>query len=113
MCNDQQIQSITVAQLEQRMNNNETFFLLDVRESHEVAICQLPNSNHIPMNLIPTYIDAIPDGIDIIVYCHHGIRSLAVASYLQHAGFCSQQLFNLEGGIDKWAKIIDNSLSCY
>ncbi|MCO6523724.1 MAG: hypothetical protein J6562_01720 [Candidatus Schmidhempelia sp.] len=113
MRNKSQIQSITVEQLHQRMNKNEAFFLLDVRESHEVTICQLPNSIHIPMNLIPTYIDTIPDGIDIIVYCHHGIRSLAVATYLLHAGFLPEQLFNLEGGIDKWAKIIDNSLSCY
>lgn len=113
MGHNQPIPTITVEQLYQRMNNNDTFFLLDVRESHEVAICQLPNSKHIPMNLIPTYIDTIPDGIDIIVYCHHGIRSLAVATYLQHAGFCSKQLFNLEGGIDKWAKIIDKSLSRY
>ncbi len=75
--------------------------LLDVREDNEVAICQLSGSLHIPMNLIPLRHNELPDDVPIVVYCHHGIRSMNVARYLEHVGF--EQLYNLSGGIDAWA----------
>ncbi len=75
--------------------------LLDVREDNEVAICQLSDSLHIPMNLIPLRHNELPDDVPIVVYCHHGIRSMNVARYLEHVGF--EQLYNLSGGIDAWA----------
>ncbi len=75
--------------------------LLDVREDNEVATCQLSGSLHIPMNLIPLRHNELPDDVPIVVYCHHGIRSMNVARYLEHVGF--EQLYNLSGGIDAWA----------
>ena len=85
--------------------------LLDVREEDEVRLCALPGSLHIPMNLIPLRHNELPDDVPIIVYCHHGIRSLNVARYLAHVGF--EHVANLQGGIDAWARQIDPSLPRY
>ena len=63
------------------------------------------------MNLIPLRHNELPDDVPIIVYCHHGIRSLNVARYLAHVGF--ENVANLQGGIDAWARQIDPSLPRY
>ena len=62
--------------------------LLDVRTDEERAICTLPAAIHIPMNLIPLRQNELPDDdLPIVAYCHHGIRSLHTAMYLEDAGF--------------------------
>ncbi|WP_392565950.1 rhodanese-like domain-containing protein [Utexia brackfieldae] len=113
MLKQDEIESITVQALNHRIEQGDNLMLLDVREPHEVELCRLPDAVHIPMNLIPNYLDQIPDDIDIIVYCHHGIRSYTVVKYLQQTGFESAHLFNLEGGIDEWAKKIDKMMRRY
>ncbi|KES17999.1 rhodanese-like domain-containing protein [Gilliamella apicola] len=107
------IKEITPLQLKQKMDSNVQFYLLDVRESNEIAICMLEGANHIPMNLIPLYLDKIPDEIDIVIYCHRGVRSLNVANYLLENGFDNEFLYNLTGGIDAWAQTIDTSMAKY
>ncbi|MWN06105.1 MULTISPECIES: rhodanese-like domain-containing protein [unclassified Gilliamella] len=107
------IKEITPTELAEKLNQFDNIFLLDVREANEVAICNINGATHIPMNLIPLYLDKIPDEIDIIIYCHHGIRSLNVANYLAENGFDTDYLYNLTGGIDAWACIIDQQMPRY
>ncbi|MCX8596302.1 MULTISPECIES: rhodanese-like domain-containing protein [unclassified Gilliamella] len=107
------IKEITPLQLKQQIDNNVPLFLLDVREPNEVEICAIAGAIHIPMNLIPLYLDKIPDEIDIIIYCHHGVRSLNVANYLVENGFDCDVLYNLTGGIDAWARTVDTSMPKY
>ncbi|WP_081907047.1 rhodanese-like domain-containing protein [Kingella negevensis] len=85
--------------------------LLDVREDEELAICQLSGCVHIPMNLVPLHQSELPDEVPIVVYCHHGIRSLNVARFLEHAGF--EELYNLRGGIDAWAQEVEPEMKRY
>lgn len=85
--------------------------LLDVREDEEVAFCSLPNHVHIPMNMIPLRHNELPDDKPIVLYCHHGIRSLHCAMYLAEAGF--DKLYNLKGGIDGWSQTVDPSVPRY
>ena len=85
--------------------------LLDVREEDEVRLCALPGSLHIPMNLIPLRHNELPDDVPIIVYCHHGIRSLNVARYLAHVGF--EHVDNLQVCIDALARQIDPTMARY
>ena len=99
------IQSLTPQQLQQWQQEQRSFVLLDVREDEETAICRLNGSRHIPMHLIPLRHNELPDGLPIVVYCHHGIRSLQVARFLAHTGF--EQLYNLSGGIDAWSLTIE------
>jgi rhodanese domain protein len=94
------------------MDEGRAFRLLDVRTDEEAAICSLPDAVHIPMNLIPLRQNELPDdGVPLVVYCHHGIRSLHTAMYLADAGF--ENLYNLQGGIDAWAAEIDGNMMRY
>ena len=109
-----EIQSLSSQQLDEILTNQpDDIFLLDVREVSEVSICHLPQSIHIPMNLIPLYLDKIPDDKMIVIYCHHGIRSLNVALYLIDNGFDESQIYNLKNGIDDWAQNIDKTMIRY
>ena len=107
------IKEITTIDLYQIIKQHDKLFLLDVREPNEVEICAIAGAIHIPMNLIPLYLDKIPDQVDIVIYCHHGVRSLNVANYLVENGFDSGLLYNLTGGIDAWARTIDTSMPKY
>lgn len=108
------IQEITNQELvEVIQSENEYLFLLDVRDTNEVEIAKIANSVHIPMNLIPLYLDQIPDGKKIVIYCHRGARSLNVASYLIENGFDETDIYSLKGGIDDWSQSVDNTVKRY
>lgn len=99
------------AELKAWMDEGRMFCLLDVRTDEEAAICSLPDALHIPINLIPLRQNELPDDVPLVVYCHHGIRSLHTAMYLADAGF--ENLYNLQGGIDAWAAEIDGNMMRY
>lgn len=105
------ITPISPTELQTLLAQSPDTVLLDVREDAEVAICQLSGSLHIPMNLIPLKHNELPDDVPIVVYCHHGVRSLNVAMYLSHVGF--ERLYNLSGGIEAWALQIDPEMARY
>lgn len=106
------IHQMTVTELKQRLEATaRDFILLDVREPWERQICSLPDAIGIPMGQLPARMDEIDPAQDIIIVCHHGIRSQQVAYYLQNAGF--EKLFNVRGGIDAWAREIDSSMATY
>lgn len=85
--------------------------ILDVREPWETEICTLPGSTCIPMSRIAQRIDELPREADIVVLCHHGMRSFQVATYLRGLGF--ERLYNLDGGVDAWAREVDPDLPVY
>ena len=85
--------------------------LLDVREPWEFEICHIDGSRNLPMGQIPARIDEFDDAAEIVVICHHGIRSLQVANYLQP--HCDGELINLDGGVDAWAREVDPSMPVY
>ena len=85
--------------------------LLDVREDGEVAYANIDGHTHIAMNLIPLRHNELPDDKPIVVYCHHGMRSMQVALFLEHAGF--SDVYNLSGGIEAWSVQIDPSVARY
>jgi rhodanese-related sulfurtransferase len=106
------IRQLTVRELKQRLDQGtNNFTLLDVREPWECNICALPGAKIIPMREIPTRAEELPKDQEIVVVCHHGIRSQQVASYLARLGF--SQLNNLTGGIDAWAREIDPKMPTY
>ncbi len=85
--------------------------LIDVREPWEFDICAIDNSILIPMGQIPAKIDTLDPAQEIVVICHHGIRSAQVCRYLEHQGF--DQMINLAGGVDAWAKDVDIDMAVY
>ena len=87
--------------------------LLDVRQPDEHALVSLPNSTLIPLGELSARADEIEDWKDeeVVVYCHHGIRSANAIAQLRAIGFMN--LHNLSGGIDRWTTEIDPRLPRY
>jgi adenylyltransferase/sulfurtransferase len=106
------IPQITVQQLKAKQDAHENFFLLDVREPHEVPIASL-GAPLIPVGSLEARIAEIPVAKDaeIVVHCRSGARSQKAAVILKNHGFTNVQ--NLAGGILEWADKIDPSLPEY
>ena len=85
--------------------------LLDVREPWEFERCHIEGSKLIPMQEVPSAIQELDPDEEIVVVCHHGIRSRAVANYLVQNDFSN--VINLSTGIDGWARDIDVSMPIY
>src|SRR5688500_7595129 len=85
--------------------------LVDVREQWELEICNLPESVRIPMNTIPSRQQELGRDVETVVMCHHGGRSMQVASFLEQSGFT--KIYNLSGGIDAWAREVDPTMATY
>ena len=94
-----------------RLAKGEPTVVLDVREGWEVEVAALEGSTHIPMAEVPRRHGELPRDRDLVVLCHHGMRSAMVAEYLRSAGF--DRVINLTGGIDRWSVAVDRSVSRY
>jgi sulfur-carrier protein adenylyltransferase/sulfurtransferase len=103
--------NMTVDDLKKRLDRGDRPFLLDVREPFEHQIAALAGSVLIPMGELASRQQEIDPDDEIIVYCHHGIRSANVTSFLRHHGFTRAR--NLQGGIDRWAIQVDPSMTRY
>ncbi len=106
------MQQMTVRALRERLAQpGEPPLLLDVREGWELNICALPGSTHLPMGQIPARLQELDPQRETVVVCHHGVRSLRVAYFLASHGF--SKLYNLQGGVDAWAREIDPAMHKY
>ena len=85
--------------------------LLDVREPWEFEICHIKGSINIPMGQIPNELAQLQNSDEIIVICHHGIRSQNVIRFLQQQSV--EGLVNLDGGVDAWAREVDLDMPLY
>ena len=88
-----------------------TPLLLDVREPWEFDICHIAGSNNLPMGQIPQSLEELPDSGEIVVICHHGVRSQQVIQFLQ--GQLNASLINLDGGVDAWAREVERDMPLY
>jgi rhodanese-related sulfurtransferase len=105
------VKEITVEELAQWRASKKNFVLLDVREPHELQAAALPDALHIPMRQVPARLNEIDRGAEIAVLCHHGGRSERVAHFLSMQGFAN--VCNVSGGIDAYAKRVDNAIPRY
>jgi len=102
---------LTPAELKARLDTRSPLVLLDVRQDWETKLCRLPNAVHIPIEEIELRTDELSSADEIVVYCHQGVRSAAVAEYLRSLGFVNVK--NLAGGLDAWARSVDPSMRRY
>ncbi len=113
------IHSISVERLDTLFRNGDTLVLLDVRRHEERARCSIPAPStcydiHIPMHKISALFDELfarGGRCPVIVYCHHGVRSRVVATWLVGLGL--SPVYNLEGGIDAWSVCVDPEVRRY
>jgi rhodanese-related sulfurtransferase len=102
---------MTPKELKGRLDAGQPPVLLDVRQDWETKLCRLENSIHIPIEEIELRTEELNPESEIVVYCHQGVRSAAVAEYLRSLGFGSVR--NLAGGLDSWARSVDPSMRRY
>jgi rhodanese-related sulfurtransferase len=110
---------ITVTELSEKLKSDESFILLDVRELHELQYAKLTDSrlDVTPMSrLAREGTNALSDtakvqDATIYVMCHHGSRSAQVTAWLAQQGWTN--VFNIRGGIDEYARRVDQSVGFY
>lgn len=107
------IPQIHPTELKSKLDAGEPVYLLDVRQPNEHAYCHLADSTLIPLPELPSRLDEVdpPAGALVVVYCHHGVRSLSGAAVLMHAGL--KDVASLSGGIEAWSVLVDPSVRRY
>ena len=105
--------TISVAELKAKMDADENFYLIDVREPSEFEIVRIPNSHLIPKQgfIDGSVLANLPQDKPIILHCKSGVRSAECLAILKSAGFGDAS--HVSGGVLAWAKQIDTSLPVY
>jgi len=103
---------ITPEDVKAKLDRRDGFTLLDVREPWEVQTASIEGSKLIPMGEVPSRVhqELDPDG-EIVVLCHHGVRSMNVTVWLRQQGF--ERVQSMRGGIDAWSRRVDPKVPLY
>jgi rhodanese-related sulfurtransferase len=107
------VRQISARDLAKHAANGHPVLLIDVRQPWEHQLATLPNSLLIPLNDIAQRskeVAADPLTL-IVVYCHHGIRSLSAGTFLERLGYTN--VHSLAGGIDAWSCEVDPMVPRY
>jgi len=99
-------------ELQRLRSENPALAVLDCREPSECTLSSLPGTLDIPMGQIPDRIAELNPGEDLVVMCHHGVRSLRVVQWLRRQGNFSR-VKSLRGGIEAWSSEIDPEVPRY
>ena len=85
--------------------------LVDVREPWEAELVSIPGSILIPVGQLPDRLGELDSDADIVLYCHHGMRSDRALQFLERMEFTHVR--HLTGGIDAWAVKVDPTAARY
>lgn len=105
------IDALTPCELRDRLAAGEELVLLDVRQPGELEICRIEGVRSIPLGELPARVAELDPERPTVCICHHGMRSAQAAALLAQAGF--ERLFNLSGGVDRWAEEVDPGMARY
>ncbi len=101
---------ITPHDLARRLAAGEPLRVIDVREPHELAIARLPFAENIPLEQLWSRMDAFDKDTPLVFVCRSGERSRLAAEAFREEGF---RAWNLQGGINAWAREVDPTLRQY
>ena len=105
---------ITPRETKQRLDSGEKLYLIDVREPGEFQMARIDGAELIPMRTVPAELQKLEGYSDdgtLIVFCHHGVRSLQVVNWLREHDVAVCQ--SMAGGIDRWSAEIDPGVPRY
>ena len=105
------INVITPIELKTLLEQHKNTILIDVREKWEYDIVHLEGSILMPVSNFQNLYTRLKKKDNIVVYCHHGIRSMNVCEFLANKGF--NNLYDLDGGIEVYADEIDPAMTKY
>ena len=101
---------VSVVEVSEKIKKKEQFLLLDVRTVDEYQRGHL-TASHIPLADLPQRYQELDVQDEIVVYCHHGVRSLHACQFLMERGF--EKVLSMSGGIDAWSQQIDPTVERY
>ena len=102
---------ISADELKAELDAKKPVKIVDVREPHEYDICHLEGSKLIPLSEFVQRIGELDSAEELVLHCHHGMRSMKALDLLRSAGF--RKIKSLKGGIDAWAEAIDPGMPRY
>lgn len=102
---------VTVQEVAELLRSPQPPKLLDVREQAEWNIVHLDGGELLTEPLLDEILADWDRNTPIVCYCHHGVRSLNAAAFLQQQGF--RQVSSMRGGIDAWSLEVDPNLPRY
>jgi rhodanese-related sulfurtransferase len=103
--------TMTPAELALRLKRGDRLSLIDVRETDEHALAHVPEAQLLPLSRFQEWVETLDPDEELVVMCHHGIRSAQVCAYLSQQGF--RKLHNLAGGIERWSLEVDANVPRY
>jgi rhodanese-related sulfurtransferase len=102
---------VTPSQLKQWFAEDRALKLIDVREPEEWALVRLPGAELMPVGEIAAWSKKLDPQQEVVLYCHHGIRSLHAAMFLAAHGF--NRVMHLRGGLDAYSQQADPAIPRY
>ena len=106
-----EVPSVSVEDLAAARQAGRSPAVVDVREPWEWSVCRLAGSIDLPLATLPEAVGHLPADRDLVVICHHGVRSALAVKWLRAQGF--DRAVNLEGGIDAWARRVEPEMRRY
>ena len=102
---------ITPREVKLRIDRGEKFLFIDVREPWENSTSSIEGAQLVPLREIPGHLAEFERAEDVILFCHHGVRSLDAAAWLRSQGV--QGARSMAGGTDRWSAEIDPGVPRY
>jgi adenylyltransferase/sulfurtransferase len=102
---------ITPREVKGMMDRGDKFLFVDVREKWEFETSWIEGAVLVPMREIPSNLPKFEEADNIILFCHHGIRSLDAAAWLRSQDVAGAK--SMAGGIDRWSAEIDPNVPRY
>jgi rhodanese-related sulfurtransferase len=96
---------ITPREAEALLAKDKSVLLIDVREPWEYERARIEGAKLIPLREIPSNLQQIENSENVILHCHHGMRSLDAAVWLRQQGVTGAR--SMTGGIDRWTTEVD------
>ena len=106
-----QVQAISPTQAKQMLEENSELTVLDIREPDEREYAKLERSQVLDHKLADEILNQWDANTPLLLMCHRGIRSMEAAQFFISRGF--QQVFNIDGGIDRWSDEVDSNIPRY
>ncbi len=105
---------VTPQAAKDKLSDRKQAVLVDVREPAEFALAHIDGSELIPMGAVPAELQKLEgwaDSADLLILCHHGVRSMQVTMWLRAHGI--ENCYSVAGGIDRWSWEVDPDVPRY
>lgn len=93
------------------LDRGEAVLFVDVREPWEHQTAHIEGSILIPLRQVPANLSRFQAAGEVIVFCHHGMRSMDATAWLRSQGI--ERVRSMSGGIDRWSVEVDPNVPRY